>query len=661
MKRLPILCLVVAGILYSASAFASVCFLADTACQQGQYQVDDRLPCLDQNSKWIHEGKRCMGLVYGGVVCNDSTGNYFEEGSCPAGYVDFSTVDQDKYECGNSLLCDRCCNNVRCKSKFKKCENNSVPASTNPDDICQEPKPDNTIKYTKCVCPKPDYEQTCVGKGVTTSGNYCIDSDGKTFWSACQCESGYFETSYSNIKCPSNCTYGCLNLGTYTPLPGTSNYCWSGAECAPEPCKTGYSTTQPTCSEAIGYKLSTSGYSGDSPCYACVDLPCDSGYSTSVEESDCGAGETYSTSGYSGGIPCGMCSDAACPTGYSTDISSCEDGYKLVTNGSSGTKPCRKCEVKVCPTGYSTLYASAADCKTDNAYESWTLETNGLSGPDKCGKCICSGLCKDTYTGSIPMYASATTETCTACGVTKTIRTGYKCPDGTKVNAAGSECVCTGAGYPIKAQCEGIYRFSLCKNPDGGCYAPYDCKDGAARFVSNCGTSGDKGWTLGDSDNYGCSKCVKNTCPTGYSTETTSCEDGYKLSTSSTSGYAGDSPCYKCVAKTCEDYGYRSTSQQTSAGELFKTTERVQCGDVSRPCYVAGTACHLENGTYYSAMYNSCAIWCRGLAGYDSTNWKMEGIVSVTSGEYSGYCAVITYVLKSNANCCCQAGESVSC
>ena len=427
MKRLSILCLVVAGMLYSASAFASVCFLADTACQQGQYQVDDRRPCLEQNSNLVYEGKRCMGLIYGGVVCNDSTGNYFEEGSCPAGYVDFSTVDQDKYECGNSLLCDRCCNDVRCKNKFKKCENNSVPANTNPDNTCQETWSDNSIKYTECVCQNP-YNQTCDGKGVTTSGNYCIDSNGKTFWSACQCDNGYFETSYANIKCPSSCTYGCLNLGTYTPLPGTSNYCWSGAECAPEPekpaetCKIVYQSDFDNFWE--GYDAATN----------CRNLT----VNCAILGYDTGKADT--------GV---MCKDGTepyrCPFDHTAVY--CESGIE-----DSG---CQYTTQSTCEMSYfgSTCTPDSKGCWNPNAckdgYGKTTTQCSGgvagweLGSADEfgCALCQCTSTCKN-YTGGKPEHAQYTTATCESCGKKETVTTGWECISPFVNNESNTDCVC---------------------------------------------------------------------------------------------------------------------------------------------------------------------------------------------------------------------------
>lgn len=427
MKRLSILCLVVAGMLYSASAFASVCFLADTACQQGQYQVDDRRPCLEQNSNLIYEGKRCMGLIYGGVVCNDSTGNYFEEGSCPAGYVDFSTVDQDKYECGNSLLCDRCCNDVRCKSKFKKCENNSVPANTNPDNTCQETWSDNSIKYTECVCQNP-YNQTCDGKGVTTSGNYCIDSNGKTYWSACQCETGYFETSYANIKCPSSCTYDCSSLGSYTPLPGTSNYCWSGAECRPAPEK-----PAETCKIVYQSDFDNfwEGYDAATNCrnltVNCAILGYDTGKAdTGVKCKD--GTEPYRCPFDHTAVYCESgIEDSGCQ--YTTQ-STCEMSYF----GSTCTPDSKGCwNPNVCKDGYGKTTTQCSGGDAGN----WTL---GDADEYGCALCQCTSTCKN-YTGGKPEHAQYTTATCESCGKKETVTTGWECNSGYHKNTAGTSCV----------------------------------------------------------------------------------------------------------------------------------------------------------------------------------------------------------------------------
>ena len=612
MKRLPILCLVVAGILYSASAFASVCFLADTACQQGQYQVDDRLPCLDQNSKWIHEGKRCMGLAYGGVVCNDSTGNYFEEGSCPAGYVDFSTVDQDKYECGNSLLCDRCCNNVRCKSKFKKCENNSVPASTNPDDICQEQEPDNTIKYTRCICQKP-YEQTCDGKGVTTSGNYCIDSDGKTFWSACQCESGYFETLYSNIKCPSSCTYGCLNLGTYTPLPGTSNYCWSGAECAPEPEK-----PIETCT--IVYQSDFDNFwQGYDAATDCKNLTVDCttlGYDTG--KADTGV----------------MCKDGTepyrCPFDHTAvycesgiEESSCEFATQATCEmsyfGSTCTPDSKGCwNPNVCKDGYGKTTTQCSGGDAGN----WSL---GDADEYGCALCQCTSTCKN-YTGGKPEHAEYTTSTCESCGKKETVTTGWECSKPFVNNESNTDCVC-----PV------VCPEPMTTKPAHSHFGTIECNMcGEIKYI-------DSFWECDDGFRYekSCDCCVLDTdCKSFVGT---TCMPHAQCTSDTTNGVT-----IYTFSKCDEANGYflancECVCTQTCSDKVTSKPEHSQYVEVD--CTACGVSTkikdHWECDDGYQKSGNSCVLspcpsgYARNVEGCgQSGGWTLDTSNQSTSGCY---------------------------
>ena len=151
MKKLPLLSLLTVVCLYSTATFARICFLGDTKCQSGKFAVDVNEPCRNQNSAWIYESDVCEGLVYGSPVCNDDTGNYYDEGQCPSGYTDVASLDS-KYECATSLLCNKCCKNedVRCTSEYKTCSNNSQGVDSGGNSVCQEPGGD--IKYRECEC-----------------------------------------------------------------------------------------------------------------------------------------------------------------------------------------------------------------------------------------------------------------------------------------------------------------------------------------------------------------------------------------------------------------------------------------------------------------------------------------------------------------------------
>lgn len=714
MKRLSILCLVVAGMLYSASAFASVCFLADTACQQGQYQVDDRRPCLEQNSNLVYEGKRCMGLIYGGVVCNDSTGNYFEEGSCPAGYVDFSTVDQDKYECGNSLLCDRCCNDVRCKNKFKKCENNSVPANTNPDNTCQETWSDNSIKYTECVCQNP-YNQTCDGKGVTTSGNYCIDSNGKTYWSACQCETGYFETSYANIKCPSSCTYGCLNIGTYTPLPGTSNYCWSGAECAPEPekpaetCKIVYQTD---------FDNFWEGYDAATKCrnltVNCAVLGYDTGKAdTGVKCKD--GTEPYRCPFDHMAVYCESgIEDSGCQ--YTTQ-STCEMSYF----GSTCTPDSKGCwNPNVCKDGYGKTTTQCSGGDAGN----WSL---GDADEYGCALCQCTSTCKN-YTGGKPEHAEYTTSTCESCGKKETVTTGWECNSGYHKNTAGTSCVadvtesCESKGYNSNPVYNNTYCERVTISINGTSTTCFDCKtcdnqglievksceklcnkfapDGQSRAYYKFYTienidfydrNNKSTCYRGDLQNHKSDCCCQGSgavaladceepiepedCPEGFTaglTDPSQCgvggEDGWFVE------FNGNESCGLCTPKTCGDHGLESTRYSTVC-----LSEKVYIGNDLVDCYDC-VGCdefdiYNSTGSLYDVYRDSidipCSEWCR----YDKYTSNTTGAIPYViykkpvkdkagrSGDCYGLADVPGYwEIETNEKkmCCCLYGEDIT-
>lgn len=491
MKRLSVLCLVAAGVLYSAAAFASVCFLADTKCQEGKYQISGGDACRDKNPAWIHESKKCSGLVYGGVVCNDATGNYYEEGSCPAGYTDFSTLDRDKYECTSGLLCDRCCLEVTCSSSYQKCENNSVPKSYNAEDVCQ----DKDIKYHDCECRSP-YVLKCEGTGITTAGDYCIDSDGDQYWTACQCASGYRETTVADVKCPSECTNGCSDIGKYYTLPGSANkVCWEGATCRPdkkEVCPIVYQSN---------FDKFWQGYDVAGDCQN-LTVDCDKlGYNTGTAATGdkCKDGTepyrcpfdheaVYCESGIEHIAPitpaCEFKTKAQCEATYF--------GSTCVKDGSECWNP------NACKSGYGETVGGCGEQGSNG----WTLGTKDANG---CGECVAktcpsdsaiNKICSSEYTKTSVGYAGDK-----AC---------YKC-----------EKTCS-SGYATKATCETKYFNSTCSNSSplfsDDCFHPLFCKNQYAKKAEAC--LGDGEWLLlGEADENGCALCTqKKTTICGYAT-----------------------------------------------------------------------------------------------------------------------------------------------
>ena len=154
MKKVPALCFALAAFFYASAANCRICFLGDTACQAGQFLPEEGKPCANQNSDWVHEYDRCERLVYNSAVCNDSTGNYYEKGTCPAGYTDMNTLEDkicigDTFgeECGVS-----CCNDedIRCNDDYYLCINNSKGEGKSCTDA-------EGTKWTKCTCSTNNY------------------------------------------------------------------------------------------------------------------------------------------------------------------------------------------------------------------------------------------------------------------------------------------------------------------------------------------------------------------------------------------------------------------------------------------------------------------------------------------------------------------------
>ncbi len=531
MKRLLALFFALAGVIYSSSTLAAVCFLADTECQEGKFAVDKTTPCRDQNSSWYHESQLCKGLVYGNVVCNDATGNYYEEGTCPSGYTDFRTVDTTKYKCADnpngSLLCDRCCKNVVCLDKYHECKSNSVPKY--PSDVCVEPA-DGTKKYTECECHDP-YKETCTGTGITNgTGGYCVDDEGKRFYKDCQCSSGYTEVSLSDIKCPSRCEYDCLNLGTKVQLPGSnSKYCWTGAECKPKP--------EPQCT--ISYQSDFDNFwQGYDAATDCTNLTVDCntlGYDTGSAETGvkCKDGsEPYRCPFDHAMVYCESGIEDTGDTCTYTTASECETYYfgsLCRADGNGCYNP------YACATGYGKTIKECSGGKAGN----WSLGGYDAFG---CSECKCTRVCDNEYTGSLPDNAEWVSGSCDSCGITTTVHIGWKCKTGYQKNAAGTGCILS------------------------------TCPTGYAKTADDCYNKGSAGWSLDLTDKYDstdCYKCTAKSCEVGYSTDVTTCEAGYEIVTN---GYSGEQECKKCDKSPCSA-GYSDTitsETDCSAGYSFK-------------------------------------------------------------------------------------------
>lgn len=576
MKRLSVLCLLVAGIMYSTAAYARICFLGDLECQDGTFAVEDNSLCREQNSEWIHEDRLCKGLDYGSPVCNDVTGNYYNQGRCPSGYTDVSEFGE-KYDCESSLVCNKCCLNedVKCKDRYQPCEHNSQGDTS---DICTETDDlgNTNILYGRCVCNKSVYGQDCIGTGI--EGDYsdvCIDSNGKTWFKNCQCTGGYSKVTFADIKCSDECKDNC-RIGSYGKLPGTDSYCWEGAECLED------NTPIKKCIEPQQSDFDTF-WGGYDVIGTCKNLTVDCialGYNT---------GEAGSGAKCVGGTEPYRCpfdhTKVYCKEGIAGVCSFYTKGEcELAYFGSVCTSDSSKCYK---PTGCKFGYAKTID-ECTKGYEG--IYSLGQEDEFGCKACICENTCKDKIT-KIPDNAMVATETCTSCGKSVTIIVGFECNKGYEDNGNGEcvkipcsegnvtdvkDCGQTGAGgwrlgnqvdrggcrSCIKKECpdgSGIDKYKDCTaaqnifeigySGDDKCYQCLSCNVGFATDVRFCGASNYKGWYLGIiKDEFGCKQCIARKCPEGTLTQCPSVDISQE-----TEYYAGDARCYEC--KTCSD-GY---------------------------------------------------------------------------------------------------------
>lgn len=245
------------------------------------------------------------------------------------------------------------------RRKLQKCCDNSCPSgytSTATSECYDTIRNEcgNTCYKAKDCDPCPGYYD-CGGTWQYCTGTVCYKDASRC---STYCKSDYFPNKcdnksdckgiYRNGYCSGDCTPACVEscYGDAAPKSGEG---WTSTPCTTcdgetlynntaKPCPSGYSTSVDSCDTAAGYRLTTSGKSGDGVCGKCTNSSCPDGYDTAVKSCKTSDGYVLETNGVSGGQACGKCVPAQCPNGYSTDIVSCESGYTLTTSGNRAVK-----------------------------------------------------------------------------------------------------------------------------------------------------------------------------------------------------------------------------------------------------------------------------------------------------------------------------------
>ena len=124
----------------------------------------------------------------------------------------------------------------------------------------------------------------------------------------------------------------------------------------------------------------------------------------------------------------------------------------------------RKCAASVSSKPSNSSYTTCSDCSG-----SYNTGWNCNSGYYKSGSsCICATSCSDKVS-SKPSNSSYTTTSCTACGVTTTIKTGWSCNSG--YHQSGSSC---------EKDCTPLSNETNCS------YGTYNCSDGCGGTRKCC-------------------------------------------------------------------------------------------------------------------------------------------------------------------------------
>ncbi len=401
--------------------------------------------------------------------------------------------------------------------------------------------------------------------------NVCTDSTCIAMENGMSSDAGQTCYDCKNNKCPEGYTEGVAPQSEGYASMKTE----SGKDChmrtAEEDCSNGYAKEVTSCE--IGYHLETETLSQGSVCGKCESNVCPVGKTCRSEPEkkcgkdcecttlkvgdqtvyfDCVCNEEVKTCGdnFTYNPESCECEPNRCPDGYDERTTSCEEGYKLETKGKSGNLDCNKCVDEQIPSECSLWQAckDGTNCAPNQhikcekrKYGSNTAYCNCTCDLDasKCGegrefdenRCACQD--KECPTG----YDTATTQCEPGFTLTTQGKSGDKvcgkceqiaCP-------AGKDCVDCPTNQNIACQQVRLGYDDKC----------YDCKC----TLQNCPD--------GQELNAAECKCVDARCTDGYSTETTSCPDGFEIETK---GKSGNKNCNKCVERKCP------------AGEVCKPT-----------------------------------------------------------------------------------------
>ena len=326
--------------------------------------------------------------------------------------------------------------------------------------------------------------------------------------------------------------YSCTTVYPITGLP-----CYK--DCV---CKSDFKYTEENCLASAGKKLS--------------GRNCNGKYENCV----CKQTVTVST-----GEKCDLYCENACVE------KSCKPSVSLGTGeecsehcaSSSGTCTAKKCKASV---SYNTSKGEycAEKCASNSGV---------------CTKKGCNKICKDKFTGSAPTNGYITTENCSDCSGSYTIKTGWACNSG--YHKSGSSCIadCT-------RTCYDSYTGSL---PANAQYTTKSCSDCSGSYTIKTGWSCKSGYTKSGNS------CV---CAT-------TCKD--KVTTKPANSYFVRVNCYACgVSKTINDRWECDSGYKKSGTSCVSTCT----GGAITLCTATYCVKYAQGSSCWNACYHQCNQNC---------------------------------------------------
>ncbi|MBR2274074.1 MAG: hypothetical protein IJ864_04540, partial [Alphaproteobacteria bacterium] len=428
----------------------------------------------------------------------------------------------------------------------------------------------------------------------------------------------------------------------------------------------------------------TSGYAGEEPCYTC-DWGCKASYNGQrlYPQSSSTDGYAYTAMPAEEGV---ICYTRQCPAGYTyATEEECSENGKYSCD-QSGTSDCWKRGAENdCPAGYSK-FSSKTACETNNAGqtgytctqhatrpECWIRDpltcTTGQTQYSDLSTCdsdhnynyihATSNTATGSYAGNLPCY------TCNwGCKATSSsgqpLYTTSSTSDGYAYTAMPAEegVVCytrqcpTDYTYTTEAECTDNGAYTCTRSGSADCWKRgdlSDCPSGTQRFesIDACqrNTHGTIAYTCVASSIPSAIGCYVRTpfnCEVGSTADSTTenCNLNHPhnyihaVSTNTTSGYAGEDPCYTCDWGCKASYNGQRLYPQSSSTDGYAYTampaeEGVIC--YTRQCpagytYTTEAEC-TDNGAYTCTRSGTADCWMRGdLSDCPSGTQRFESI-----------------------------------